>query len=146
MNITELDEWQGLTADMVREWLANLDPAIMPSACIADDIIAVSELCGETPQTLLREINPRMRKGVPSAAAIVAHEASGGHWLAKSAQNGGVMRVLRWSVTDAAAKLDALDASQCLHRDSVPPSWLFWPCDAHGTKVRWPTDSEGKML
>jgi hypothetical protein len=77
MRIDELDEFQGLTPDMVRAWLANLDPSIKPSACIGGDIEAVSELCGETSQSLLREISPRMRKGIQSEA-LRAHR---GLWL-----------------------------------------------------------------
>ena len=23
---------------------------------------------------------------------------------------------------------------------------LYWPCDEHGNKVRWPTDAQGNML
>ena len=163
MNITELDEWQGLTAELVAKWLVvngwqqtkpnwwdKGEDGVLFDSHVFDQqmfwLYALAAACGHnTPQALLREINPRMRKGVPSASAIVAHEASGGHWLAKSAQNGGVLRVLRWSVTDAAAKLDALNASQSLHRDYVPPSWHFWPCDANGNKVRWP-EKDGVML
>jgi len=97
-------------------------------------------------QALLREINPRMRNGIPSAAAIAAHEVSGGNWLAQSAQKGGVLRVLNWSISDHRAKLNTLDTTQKIPRDMVPDSWCFWPCDEHGNKTRWPTDAEGNML
>ena len=144
MNILDLDEAQGLTPQMVREWLANLDPAIMPSACISDDIIAVSELCGETPQALLREINPRMRKGMPSEAARKACAS----WLVRDAETGEV----ELHRTEGTSLYSASDyKSGTLKTEAVPlrdfGTWMeFWPCDANGNKLRWPTDANGAML
>ena len=137
MTIEELDEWQGLTADMVREWLHKLDPSIKPGASLADDIQAVSDLCGETPQALLREINPRMREGVPSEAARQAHP---GNWLVSGCLN------------QSKEKHFEVWHSRNLHLASNYPynpdgkRIECWPLDEHGSKVRWPTDSEGKML
>ena len=137
MKIEELDEWQGLTADMVREWLHKLDPSIKPGASLADDIQAVSDLCGETPQALLREINPRMREGVPSEAARQAHP---GNWLVSGCLN------------QSKEKHFEVWHSRNLHLASNYPynpdgkRIECWPLDEHGSKVRWPTDSEGKML
>ncbi len=128
MRIDELDEFQGVTPEMVQAWLANLDPSIKPSACIADDIIAVGELCGETPQAQLREINPRMRKGVPSKAALRAHR---GLWL-RSIGTETIATVLSRLIDEFPSPRD---------NESY-----FWPCDANGNKVRWPTDAEGNML
>ena len=145
MNILDLDEAQGLTPQMVREWLANLDPAIMPSACISDDIIAVSELCGETPQALLREINPRMRKGMPSEAARIAHGETK-DWLCM----GYMLHAVRfcWSVNDHVQMVDGTDvfSTERSEDTAMIERCAFWPCDEHGNKVRWPTDAEGKML
>ena len=144
MNILDLDEAQGLTPQMVREWLANLDPAIMPSACISDDIIAVSELCGETPQALLREINPRMRKGMPSEAARKACAS----WLVRDVETGEV----ELHRTEGTSLYSASDyKSGTLKTEAVPlrnfGTWMeFWPCDANGNKTRWPTDATGEML
>ena len=162
MNITELDEWQGLTREMVDHylnrtgWCNMLDPDIRllkPQYAhvsfkmgLSAAVERIASLEGRSVQSLLREINPRMRKGMPSAAAIAAHEVSGGNWLAQSAQKGGVLRVLNWSISDHRAKLNTLDTTQKIPRDMVPDSWCFWPCDKHGNKVRWPTDAEGKML
>lgn len=137
MKIDKLDEWQGLTADMVREWLHKLDPSIKPGASLADDIQAVSDLCGETPQALLREINPRMREGVPSEAARQAHP---GNWLVSGCLN------------QSKEKHFEVWHSRNLHLASNYPynpdgkRIECWPLDEHGSKVRWPTDSEGKML
>lgn len=155
MKIEELDEFQGLTAEMVREWLHNLDPSIKPSASMADDIAAVSELCGETPQALLREINPRMRKGLPSKAARIAHPL--GLWLAMpdfDTVGAQVSIVVSFPLDDAYLP-SADDGFGMWHPEgfSFPNQkpkkahlWSFWPCDEHGNKVRWPTDAEGKML
>ena len=162
MWISEPDEWQGLTPDMAQRYLDSKGWCNMPDPEIrllkpqyvkvsfkmglsaAVERIACIE--GRTVQALLREINPRMRKGMPSAAAIAAHEAQGNHWLAKSAQNGGVLRVVILFLSDAAVKVQALDTTQQLERVDVPSSWCFWPCDEYGSKVRWPVDAEGNML
>jgi hypothetical protein len=128
MRIDELDEFQGLTPDMVRAWLANLDPSIKPSACIGGDIEAVSELCGETSQSLLREINPRMRKGIPSQEALRAHR---GLWL-RSLGKENIATVLSRQLEEFPSPRDA---ESC-----------FWPCDENYNKTRWPTDANGVML
>ena len=84
MSIEDLDEFQGLTPQMVREWLHKLDPSIKPGASMAEDIQAVSDLCGETPQSLLREINPRMRgPGYPSDATTRTN-GHGAWWCAST--------------------------------------------------------------
>lgn len=128
MRIDELDEFQGLTPDMVRAWLANLDPSIKPSACIGGDIEAVSELCGETSQSLLREINPRMRKGIPSQEALRAHR---GLWL-RSLGKENIATVLSRQLEEFPSPRDAES--------------FFWPCDENYNKTRWPTDAQGNML
>ena len=165
MKIDELDESQGLTTEMVREWLTAQKATFRDGHWTHPNgkyrykdgeyggllwSLTLSQIAADfdkaNEQALLREINPRMRKGMPSAAAIAAHEVSGGNWLAQSAQKGGVLRVLNWSISDHRAKLNTLDTTQKIPRDMVPDSWCFWPCDEHGNKVRWPTDADGKML
>jgi hypothetical protein len=81
-------------------------------------------------QALLREINPRMRKGMPSAAAIAAHEVSGGNWLAQSAQKGGVLRVLNWSISD--------------HR--AGSSGLYPACSVSRGGQKWTNSAEARTL
>jgi len=146
MKIEELDEFQGLTAEMVREWLHNLDPSIKPSASMADDIAAVSELCGETPQALLREINPRMRKGMPSDAALAEHD----EWIVCTPFGATFIAEISYGGSDDGFSImmppinDHCDAEFIAEKHW--PECLFWPCDEHGNKVRWPVDAEGKML
>ena len=165
MDISKLDEWQGLTVEMLHSWLLlhgwrltacelGCGKELVSPANLRCNVLrpledfpwswALLELRMPL-QSLLREINPRMREGVPSGAAITAHEASGGHWLATSAESGGVLRVLLFSTKDAAAKLQALDTTQRLACIDIPLSWFFWPCDEHGNKVRWP-EKDGVML
>lgn len=79
-------------------------------------------------QALLREINPRMRKGMPSQAALRAHR---GLWL-RSVGTESIATVLSRLIEEFPSSRD--DES------------FFWPCDEHGNKTRWPTDAEGKML
>ena len=81
-----------------------------------------------TPQSLLREINPRMRKGVPSKAALRAHR---GLWL-RSVGIETIATVLSRLIEEFPSPRD--DES------------FFWPCDDNGNKTRWPTDAEGNML
>ncbi len=144
MRIDELDEFQGLTPDMVRAWLANLDPSIKPSACIGGDIEAVSELCGETSQSLLREINPRMRKGMPSQAALAAHN----HWLVRDTETGEIS-LHRAEGGNLYSVIHYRNGTKNPDSEALPDfgTWMeFWPCDEHGNKVRWPTDAQGNML
>lgn len=110
MNIEELDEAQGLTAHDVRQWLKTQAPRIKrttnvmtvtgmgdlwtwPSgdtvrdakmdAWLPDRVRDIASLEGRTVQSLLREINPRMRPW-PSLEAVEAHQKNGGRWVSKA--------------------------------------------------------------
>ena len=164
MRIDELDELQGVTPQLVTDWLlANgwtqtkpgwwergEDGFLFDSQTFDQQwfwvhaLVAVYECCGV--QALLRMINPRMRKGMPSEAAREAHP--GGLWLATpdfacigahvpvvvtfDGDGFGVWHPEGFALPDSKPKTAAL--------------WHFWPCDANGNKVRWPTDAEGNML
>ena len=170
MNITELDEWQGLTAEMVREWLVANGWQRMPaqdmprSECWvrnggaggtiwvgvdspADKTLSkIAKWMECSVQSLLREINPRMRKGMPSEAAKDAHP--GGLWLATPdfACIGAHVPVV---VTFDGDGFGVWHPEGFALPDSKPKTvalWHFWPCDANGNKTRWPTDAEGRML
>jgi hypothetical protein len=162
MRIDELDEYQGLEAQMVRDWMIS-------RGCVRQDgywrhpreqyhytdgeyggllwedtLFKLSvdfELASV--QALLREINPRMRQGMPSQAALADH----GHWLVRDTETGEVelhrvedghlysMSVYRGGVRTPDA-------------NALPDfgTWMeFWPCDEHGNKVRWP-ERDGVML
>ena len=94
MNITELDEWQGLTAELVAKWLVvngwqqtkpnwwdKGEDGVLFDSHVFDQqmfwLYALAAACGHnTPQALLREINPRLRKGMPSGLASATPASS----------------------------------------------------------------------
>jgi len=153
MRIDELDEHQGLEAQMVRDWLTSKGcyrqdgPWRHPTEKYSytdgeyggllweDTLFKLSvdfELASV--QALLREINPRMRKGCPSNAAIQAHD---GPWL----ELRGASRLP--GVTEFGSDPDQ---GQREWIEDYCKDALFWPCDRYGNKVRWPTDAQGEML
>ncbi len=170
MRIDELDEFQGLTPQMVREWLGrhgwvtvcwvpddfNVDTVGGRERIrfMSDALITIAQKENRSIQSLLREINPRMRgPGYPSDAAARAH-GNGGWWVFQHQQGADDPR----SVTKPG---ELHTAQMCLSSafNDVRFYWerglmgepcdeacMWWPCDEHGNKVRWPTDAEGKML
>jgi len=157
MNITELDEWQGLTAELVAKWLVvngwqqtkpnwwdKGEDGVLFDSHVFDQqmfwLYALAAACGHnTPQALLREINPRLRKGWPSDEAIAAAKK----WVAKHPK--GVIFV--GEILDDPERGPGLAVSLTTRLDKNQlDGWSFWPCDEYGNKVRWPTDAEGKML
>lgn len=142
MNIMELDEAEGLTREMAEAylnkagWCNMLDPDIRllkPSYVhlsfkmgLGAAVERLAYVEGRSPQSILREMNPRMRNGAPSAADLAAHA---GPWMALEGP------------TFAPMIVDGRNGSL-----GLPPStldrWSFWPCDAHGNKVRWPAVSD----
>ena len=149
MRIDELDEWQGLTPDMVREWLRNrgwslhggphrrwergghnfADSLIDGNSDDLAFVIHCEEIAaGLTRQEALREINPRMHE--ITDGAFRSHSFNGGWWIVEDANREPTVRrlILKW----------CSDAGQQRAKG--------WPCDERGNKVRWPTDAEGKML
>lgn len=147
MRVDELDEYQGLEAQMVRDWMVGrgcyrqdgywrhpreqyrYTDGEYGGLLWEDTLFKLSvdfELASV--QALLREINPRMRKGMPSQAALRAHR---GLWL-RSVGTESIATVLSRLIEEFPSSRD--DES------------FFWPCDEHGNKTRWPTDAEGKML
>jgi len=176
MRIDELDELQGVTPQLVTDWLlANgwtqtkprwwergedgflFDSETFDSLWFWTYALAAIYTGGNV-QALLREINPRMRKGMPSEAAWLAHGEANGLWLClwgdipTNEQHWELFFRGRPFVTKL-RKYDAmwewgirgLSWSDC---PEMPHGidFLFWPCDANGNKVRWPTDAEGNML
>ena len=147
MDIFTLDEYQGIEAQMVRDWMTrkgcyrqdgywrhprdkySYTDGEYGGLLWEDTLFKLSVDFGfGSVQALLREINPRMRKGVPSKAALRAHR---GLWL-RSIGTETIATVLSRLIDEFPSPRD---------NESY-----FWPCDANGNKVRWPTDAEGKML
>ena len=162
MRIDELDEFQGVTPQLVTGWLLTngwtqtkprwwergedafiFDSETFDQLWFWTHALAAIYTNGNA-QALLREINPRMRKGMPSEAAREACAS----WLVRDVETGEV----ELHRTEGAALYSASDyKSGTLKTEAVPlrdfGDWMeFWPCDANGNKTRWPTDAEGNML
>jgi len=167
MRIDQLDEYQGLEAQMVRDWMIS-------RGCYRQDgywrhpreqyhytdgeyggllwegtLVELSVDFGlSSVQALLREINPRMRKGMPSEAARIAHPL--GLWLAMPDFDSiGAKVSIVVSLThddDGFAVWHPEGFSLPDSKPHRPELWLFWPADESGNKVRWPTDANGAML
>jgi len=158
VNILDLDGAQGLTPEMVRRAAESAGFTYRDTALYYPDgtvamffatnphsfgaaIAKVAGHSGRSAQDILRDINPRMRKGVPSEAARNAHR---GNWMAR--HDAGTIIVGTW-INDSEFGL-ALDCHGTRldisfnYRDR----WSFWPCDAAGNKCRWPTDASGNLL
>ena len=163
MRIDELEEWQGMTADMVREWLQGKGAThsqgywrhslgIYPDGSSggllwSDTLHALArDFCASRIQALLREINPRMRKGMPSDAALAEHD----EWIVCTPFGATFIAEISYGGSDDGFNImmppinDHCDAEFIAEKHW--PECLFWPCDKHGNKVRWPVDAEGKML
>jgi len=145
MRIDELDEFQGITPQLVTDWLLSngwqqtkprwwergedgflFDSDTFDSLWFWTHALAAIYTAGNV-QALLCKINPRMRKGMPSQAAISAHD---GLWIAEPPIGQGGIVVVSLRVV--------LDQSWA--------EWSFWPCDKHVNKVKWSTDANGVML
>ena len=164
MRIDELDEHQGLEAQMVRDWLTSKGcyrqdgPWRHPTekysytdgeygGLLWEDTLFKLRVDFElaSVQALLREINPRMRKGMPSRSALEAHGESR-DWLSM----GYVLHAVRfcWTVNDHVQMVAGTDVFSTERAEDVEmiQRCSFWPCDRYGNKVRWPTDANGAML
>lgn len=133
--IEDLDEFEELTADMVRAWLrakgfalkqterwsiwvreteAVHDHSLTETATL-EYLAANVAQC--SPQSLLREINSRMRAGWPTDEELERHA----FWMVRTLADDG-MRVLGAYVARewkrAGIKVEC------------------WPCDQHGNKTR----------
>lgn len=155
IKIEDLDEFEGLTADMVRAWLRNdgwreeprggwmppgrkikgglrvccMADVITPTDGILEMLTAIQHYTKRSPQSLLREINPRMRAGWPSEEEIQRHA----RWIARNQNTGTV-------VVGVVKPDEEHGAVLKLHSGFLAKAfadgWSFWPCDQHGNKTR----------
>ena len=169
----DLEEAQGLTAEDVRRWLRGQGWQRDPSGDIpGQECWALADgsrgtvwlnqkniaktcthlaICVALPvQSLLREMNPRMRLGLPSLAAQEAHSRNGGVWIACHGElgNGGSIVFVSFDLHDNSVAIWDGDEWHDADSEMVAdmPNWCFWPCDANGNKVRYPVDAKGVML
>ena len=152
MRIEDLDEFKGLTADMVRAWLratgwtltgdqysegsvwvSGNGKRIYDSRILTEDGLKWLALVSEvSPQSLLREINQRMQAGWPSEEEIQRHL---GDWIARDEI--GVLRIGRFSEDEEDGRPLFIEGDDEGYRTQEEvKGWSFWPCDAHGNKVR----------
>ena len=171
MNPLDLDEAQGLTADMVRAWLRKVGFRLEAQKHLNGAVYWVPPAGGrmyrdtddgllwdvsdhlkwsDDLQSILREMNPRMRAGLPSLAAQEAHSRNGGVWIACHGElgNGGSIVFVSFDLHDNSVAIwdgeDWHDAESEMVAEM--PNWRFWPCDANANKVRYPVDAKGAML
>ena len=160
MKFDELDEWQGLTREMVDHYLnrtgwcknAATDIRLLKPQYahvslkmgLSAAVERIASIEGRSVQALLREINPRMRKGMPSQAALAAHD----HWLVRDTETGEIS-LHRAEGGNLYSVIHYRNGTKNPDSEALPDfgTWMeFWPCDEHGNKVRWPTDAQGNML
>lgn len=147
IKIEDLDEFEGVTADMVRAWLRakgfTLKQVKLWSVWVRETEAVHDHLLTETvtleylaatvaqcsPRSLLREINPRMRAGWPSEEEIQRHA----RWIARNQNTGTV-------VVGVVKPDEEHGAVLKLHSGFLAKAfadgWSFWPCDQHGNKTR----------
>ena len=153
LKIEDLDEFEGVTADMVRAWLRakgwtvkraerfwewwekgaeGEDEGFWLPAEFGREwfwIHALAAVYGLSVQSLLREINPRMRAGWPSTEEITAHDQRGGLWICDHGRGPSFGRFAEGERFEGIALEMSRDALERLGA-------RFWPCDQHGNKVR----------
>ena len=173
MDISKLDEYQGLEAQMVRDWMTRKGCSVLngywrhptekytyPDGKYGGllwantlNLLSVDFGFGSV-QALLREINPRMRgPGYPSDVAARAH-GDGGWWVFQHQEGAddprsvtipGELHIAQMCLSPASNDV-RFYWERGLMGEPCDEECLWWPCDANGNKVRWPTDAEGQML
>ena len=161
MSIDELDEFQGVTPQLVTGWLlANgwtqtkprwwergedgflFDSETFDQQWFWTHALAAIYTSGKV-QALLSKINPRMRKGMPSQAARDAHM---GAWVGHMGGEFPLVTIGHWGDDGSfAVGLMLWDARKVAEAAEAKYPCAFWPCDEHGAKVRW-LEENGAML
>ena len=166
MKIDELDEWQGLTVEMLHSWLLSHGwrLAACEQGCGKELVSPSNRRCNVlrsledfpwswalietrmTAQALLREINPRWRKGFPSNAALAEHD----EWLIRAPWGAEFVAHISYGGSDDGYMImippDSESGDCGGIEESVWGDCFYWPCDGNANRVRWPVDAEGKML
>lgn len=162
MKIDDLDESQGMTREMVDHYLNRNGWCNMPDPDqrllkpqyahvsfkmgLGAAIERIAAIVGSTPQALLREINPRWRKGFPSNAALAEHD----EWLIRAPWGAEFVAHISYGGSDDGYMImippDSESGDCGGIEESVWGDCFYWPCDGNANRVRWPVDAEGKML
>lgn len=143
MKIDDLEEYKGITSELVHAYLNRKGWCSMPDPylrllkpayvvvsfknSLSEALDKIAAIEARSIQALLRDINPRMRISRPSDAALKAHN---GKWLCRENVAGSPLQII-----------------DCSHgRMALPQSatanMLFWPIDKEGNKVCWPIPAE----
>ena len=170
MNIADLDEAEGLTREMFRDWLTrngwkeletvrkgSVKWSHWTGTClgtVADGRLSASieALAGHyrrSPQAILREMNPRMKSGIPTDQEIEAHRSKSGAgwpwpWLAHDEH--GNPRVGFWSRPmwqQTGPYSFYVQGRGYLTQERVK-AWSFWPADRNLARVPWPPIAGGE--
>lgn len=148
MNIMDLEEAEGLTEARVDAWLVandwllrdglwrNPDGAVIANPHDTARLLElIADLSCQTPQALLREMNPRMRRGLPSMAERKAQQ----HWICVRGDAMEFLQVKNYPDEGGLFRSGGMGRIvEACYSDA-----LSWPCDAHGNKVLWPATKEG---
>ena len=140
MRIEDLDEFEGLTADMVRVWLraegcvfdGTWARPYRPTPYYWDGQLLCPSTLGHIAydfgypslQSLLREINPRMRPGWPTDEELGRHPL----WLVSVTGSVSLAE-------EGTLHIRSAEKMRGLARLSAGTTVACWPCDAHGNKV-----------
>ncbi len=156
MRIDELDEFQGVTPQVIAVWMtrngwsrsknnwwARGEDGLMFDQQTFDQqwfwLKGLADVYTDGNQmAMLRKINPRMRPW-PSIEARRAHN---GPWLALYVESEAIIN------GEFRPDIEVF-SSFSIHADILFESDDFaqyWPCDNHGNKVRWPVNAAGEML
>ena len=147
MRIEDLLEFEGLTADHVRAWLqrkgftlhevrSGRQCWVRGTEAVTDDTLTASGtlvylasvVAGCSVQSLMTEINPRMRPGWPTEEERARHR----YWIAQGIA--GALFIGEFK-PDAEFGLILRGCTGSSLGESRSENWKFWPCDAHGNKV-----------
>lgn len=152
MNIMDLEEADGLTRQAIVTYLGSSwyhaagDPierwdkincAGDVSIWIDPDDLGVaikglSRVEKRSPQAILREMNPRWRKGVPIASERSAHAL----WLCRSAV--GRLMIGRFEEDKDFGLLFRADLGRAIMSAQGIEQSSFWPCDDNGNRIPVP--------
>lgn len=170
MNISELDEAQGLNRELVRDFLRKrgfryedkfwIGPSLLPLSYPDTDSYPLhceSSLRSllvnggfASAQDMLRQVNPRLQTGIPSEAARRAHNRNCGVWIAAAGDlgNGGSILFVSFPDPGGIAVWTVDEWELYADEDEMGAKcryWGFWPVDQHGNKVRWPIGLAGML-
>jgi hypothetical protein len=156
----DLLEAEGLTADHVRAWLqrkgftlhevrSGRQCWVRGTEAVVDDgltasgtLVYLASVVAECSlQSLLAQINPRMQPGWPTDEELERHSKNGGVWIGSHGSLGDGGSIVFLSFDREQNDVAIWDGEEWHNAEQemvadMHENWSFWPCDAHGNKVR----------